>query len=190
MADEKIVADGVGPALGGAGAPCPEITFVGKTWKVGWPTQDARLWMELLVAQRAEDQLEERRRTLAPEKYAEKADKLDRQISAGKHRVQGELWLDAAGGPDAMPLFLCSLLKEHHPKATLADARVLWGACTRQVRRAMALVLPPFLPILFERVPAEQEEKDRVARTYLEAVLPLLGDVTEQTPNSSPAPSA
>lgn len=179
------VAEGVGPALGGKGAPCPEITFCGVNWKVGWPTQEAKLWHELLVAKHAEDEELAMAKVRTPEELAGRLRRLEMDVRAGQHRVFGAIWSATVDGPDGMPLFLLSLLKEHHPKATFADAKVLWGACTREVRSALAQVIPPFAAILIESAPLDREEKPAKARELAAALLERVG----VTPKPSAGPT-
>lgn len=178
----EVRAEGVGPALGGKGSPCPTIAFCGKTWKVGWPTQDAKLWHEQLVAKHAEDELKASARVMDAAEFAAKWKSLENDIRAGHHRVFGPLWNATVDGPHGMPLFLLSLLKEHHADAQFADAEVLWGSCNRDVRMALAQVMPPFATLLVEKAPIDQEEKPEAAKRLAAELLLRVGVATPSTP--------
>lgn len=187
MSEENL--GGAGPALGGAGSPCPSITFMGTTWKVGWPTQDAKLWYEFLVAEHAEDELKALQRFLPPREFAAKWARLENDVRAGQHRVGGALWEATMRAPDGMPLFLLSLLKEHHPGADLAAARVLYYSAAPDVRMALAKVVPPFAAVLVADAPVPQDEKATRARDLAAALLEMAGVPAPETPTPSDGPS-
>lgn len=192
---DEIHGDGIGPALGGKGAPCPTVTFCKVTWKIGWPTEEARLWLELLIAQYAEDGLKERKRTKSAVDYAKSEADLERDLAAGYHRTFGQLWNKTVDGPDGMPLCLLSLLKEHQPDATLKDAKVLWGSAARQVRIALAQVVPNFAAVLVEDNPLiHQDEREakkaELTALFLERIAPPPTPTTEKPKTSEPDASA
>lgn len=183
MSEEKEMrAEGVGPALGGAGSPCPEIKVPGKTWKVGWPTQSAKIHHELLVAAHAEEELEARRGIYSREKFARKERELEEGLLAGEHHVGGAYWNRLVDGPDWNVVLLASLLKEHHPEATVADARALWAGEPRKVRVALAYVIPPFATALVNAAPVPQEEKAAKAL----AMAALFRALCEPPPDPNP----
>jgi hypothetical protein len=179
--------DGIGPALGGEGSPCPVVEFGGQTWKVGWPTERARLRQEFLVAEYAENELKKQREFLDPRAFAAKWAALESDVRAGHHRVGGALWDSVFSGPAGMPVVLLALLREHHPEATLDTAWLLYYSGTDSVRMALAKVLPPFATLLVQTAPVNQEEKARRAQTLADAMLEMAGC---PTPKPSAAPSA
>ncbi len=193
MSEEHIRAPGVGPALGGAGSPCPEVPLGSKKWKVGWPTQEAKARHELLVAQFHEESLDARRGIYAPAKFARKQRELELQLGAGEHCVGGDLWLAVADGPAWNVVLLTSLLREHHPEATFDDARALWRTEPRKVRIALALVIPPFVEVLLTEAPVSRDEKALKVLEMVAHLLQLAGirpdpemSETDATPTDSP----
>ncbi len=185
---------GVGPALGGKGSPCPVVCLPGgKPWKVGWPTQEAKEEFELIVAEHAVADLQRRKRMYSVQVFAQKEKELEARFAGGDHLAYGALWGAAIDGPDSMPMFLLSLLKEHQPTATFADAKILWKSGAVLVRRAMTLVMPPFVTLLVEDSPRLQEqERPQAAAELTAAILERIGPVppeTAPTTNSAPTTS-
>ncbi len=184
------VPTGAGPALGGTGSPCPTCCLPGgKPWKVGWPTQAAKQEFELLVAEHAVADLQSRKRMYSVQVFAQKEKELEVRFAGGDHLSYGALWVAVLDGPDSMPMFLLSLLKEHQPEATFADAKKLWKSGHLSVRRALTLVMPPFATLLVAESPRTQEE-DRpaaaaeLAKMFLEQ---RIGPVPPETkPTSDP----
>lgn len=166
MADERPAEPAaVGLALGDAAA-LPTITFAGKRWTVGAPTGRAKSALEELVVEIATANVERLQKVLSPAKYAAKVKELDKQIDGGHYVTWGELWRTVSDGPDGRPAFLCALLRERHPdgEATMDVARQMWLRETRQVRRALARVVPTFFDLLLQYLPAEEEEREVLRR--------------------------
>lgn len=184
MSDE-ILADGVGIALGGKGAPCPVIKFWDKVWKVGWPTYESHLQLELLVAEYAENINEQRKKRKTKTQAAKLDAELENKIQGGSHKVFGSLWSSTIDGPDGMSICLLSLLLEHQPNATLADARILWGSAARQVRLALAQVMPSFCNLLCES-PLIEEELRAVKAAELTSI--MLDRIGPLPPDPTPMP--
>lgn len=170
MSDE-ILADGVGTALGGKGSPCPIVKLWDKTWKIGWPTYESHMHLELLVAEYAEENNELRKRRKSKEKSAKLDADLENSIRGGAHKAFGALWSSVIDGPDGMAVCLLSLLLEHQPDATIAEAKVLWGSAARQVRLAIAQVMPSFCKLLCESPLIEEEYRESRAATFLSIML-------------------
>lgn len=162
MADERPDEPAaVGLALGDAAA-LPTITLGGKKWTVGAPTGRAKSALEELVVEIATANVERLQRVLSPAKYAAKVKDLDRAIDGGHYVTWGELWRAVSDGPDGRPAFLCALLRERHDDATMAVAREMWLRETRQVKRALARVVPSFFDLLLQHLPAEEEERKQI----------------------------
>lgn len=178
---------GIGPALGDAG-PCPVIQFNNKKWVVGHPTQVAKLELEYLVIEVAQANIDVFKRR-DPAKYEEKCKLLDLQIEGGHHKTGGELWAIANNGPDGQPLFLASLLKEKHPEVTLDDARAMFRREQRQVRRALALVVPAFFEILADDLPLTPEDREAKRAEMAAEFLAAMAEPVVFTGSSSSAPT-
>jgi hypothetical protein len=167
----------VAQALGAAGA-CPQITVGQTAWTVGWPTQKAKTVLEQLVVEVCTSNLKALRDALPPADYAARDARLEEQILAGHWRSWGQLWSAVVNGPDGFPVFLCSLLREHHPQGTLAEAleqaRTLWLEANRSCRRALTAVVPGFFDLLAKSLPADSARRTRASAEFREELLKLL----------------
>lgn len=179
MSEENAV--GIGPSLGDAGS-CPTIKMPSKTWSVGHPTQRAKGELELLVAQVALANLEKMQRVLSKAKYLEKCAALDAKIEGGHHQTWGSLWTSVNSGPDGNNLFLLSLLRERHPEAELSDAIAMYSDEPRQVKLALAIVVPSFFALLVAHLPLSPEE--RAAKTAV-AVQQFIDNLMGEQPELS-----
>ncbi len=181
MSDESQPV-GIGPVLGAAG-PCPVIVHKGKSWTVGHPTQKAKSWLEKLVAACALETLAELKDVLPPDEYLARRASLDQNIYQKQHRTWGPLWTTVTSGEDGDAVFLLSLLKLHHPEATMADARELHLNANREVGLAFAEVLPAFFTLLVETYPVQAEDRQAVAEEYAKKfqVSPPKSPTTETT---------
>jgi hypothetical protein len=155
---DEIRPEGAFAALGAAVAP-PEVMYAGKPWKIGHPTQEAKAELEKLVVQVAEQSLADLRGALSAVRYAALEQQLDDRIYARHWQTWGSLWQEVCNGPLSFPLFLLSLMKPHHPTATIADAQALWLNANRPCRHAIAMVLPDFFDLLAASLPADASER-------------------------------
>ena len=177
--DSTVTDAGIGPALGAAG-PCPTIEYEGTAWKVGHPTQRAKVALEHLVVESAAANIEAMRPAWGKKKTEEKLDALDMQVMGGHHKTAGALWNAINSGPDSVFLFLTSLLRENHPDATLVQGRKLWVNCPREVRRALALTVPAFFTLIAADLPGTPQSRAEAAAEYSKSFLETVG-----TPDAS-----
>lgn len=177
--DEPHDAPGVGPSLGGSGA-CPTVTHGSKTWTIGHPTQKAKTVLEILTLEIAAENHEAALPALPPKMRARKEKEFGAAVDGGHWRTWGELWTAVNSGPDSNALFLLSLLREHHPDATLADARTLWRDSGRATARAFAVVIPSFFTLLVAERSATPEERAAMVVTAvaeaMQSIQPLLAE--------------
>lgn len=141
MADDEL---DPGDFLGAAGV-CPEIEYNGTTYRVGHPTQKAKDQLTKLVAAVALQGAQQADRDM-PGLGA--VARLTDQITDRLHRPGRELWKRHALGPDGPKLFLCSLLRENHPDASLDLASALSRDRADEVAVALLLVVPRFFLLL------------------------------------------
>lgn len=174
---DEVRPEGAFAALGAA-VPPPEVTYAGKPWKIGHPTQEAKAELEKLVVQVAEQSLLDLKDTLSPARYAERERRLDDRIYARHWQTWGSLWQEVCNGPLSFPLFLLSLLKPHHPAATIADAQDLWLNANRPCRHAIAMVLPDFFDLLAASLPAEATERREQGQKMAAELLARLQQAT------------
>lgn len=166
--------------LGGAAAPFP-IDHAGKTWKVGPPTKLARdAYHKFVVA--------------ALVQGAQQADadvpgigamaQLRDQITDGKHKPGGPLWVRTTEGPRGNACFLAALLYPNHPDVSLADADALVAAAPDAVGIALKVMVPDFLEVL-----AADERMPRPVAVALAAMAPAIRAKLSdyQTPGGSTA---
>jgi hypothetical protein len=186
---ENSDAPGVGPGLGGSG-PCPTVVGGGKTWTIGHPTQRAKAHLEILTAATAIDQLEELKPVLKPEVWARRAAELDAKIDGGQHRTWCPLWSAVNGGPNGTPLFLLSLMRDHHPEATLADVRELIASEPMRVRAALACVVPRFFILLAESAPIPPEMRAKLVQQGIEELTRSFDRMIDFDPSSETPPEA
>lgn len=159
-------------SLGAAGA-CPEISFQGKTWKVGHPTGRARSVLEELAVAKATAEVRSLKTALPPDAYAEMFTELCGRISAGDYRTWGAGWQRIIFGTQNSHLFLLSLLRENHPEATEADAKAIGFGCPEEVQLALARVVPDFFALLLQGLPLSPEQKAQMEGLVAEVVARL-----------------
>lgn len=148
--------------LGDAGAS-PTVSYKGKTWTIGHPTQKAKADLEILVVERAKQNLEDARPALTEEEYAAERKDLSAHIKARTWKTFGELWNALCSGPCGNPLFLLTLMRPHHQDATYQDAETLWLNANADCCDAMAVVVPGFLDQLASEIPAEDAARRQMA---------------------------
>jgi hypothetical protein len=172
--------EGAVAALGAAVAP-PEVVAAGKAWKVGHPTQEAKAELEKLVVQVAEKNLADLRGVVSDRKFAALEAKLDDAILSRQWQTWGALWTEVCNGPLSFPLFILSLMKPHHPQASVADAEALWVNENRACRNALVVVLPGFFDHLAASLPADESTRREGARQWAGEMLARLrqGTLTE-----------
>lgn len=176
MSDESKP-EGVMAALGDAG-PCPTIERGGKTWTVGHPTQRAKAELEKLVVEVSQATLDDLKGMLPPAKWDEKEAKFDALLFSRQWQTWGTLWFEVANGPQSYPLFLLSLMRPHHPEATVRDAEALWRDANRACRAALVMVVPGFFDLLTAYLPAEADGRQAQATVMKDHVVAFLQRAT------------
>lgn len=139
----------MGDGTNGVG-DCPRITVDGIEWKVGWPTKRAKKRLEQMVAGKAITEVDSLKDMLSAELYRKKSDDVLSLVTAGEHRVGGQLWNRVMASESGATLYLLSLLRENHPDATEEQTYRLMLHSPEQVRVAIALVTPNFYRLIGE----------------------------------------
>jgi hypothetical protein len=181
MADDLM---GVSPSLGDA-AVLPTITFAGKSWTVGAPTQKAKSAFEDFVVQIASANVERQKGNVPAAKWEQLNDRLDGEIESGQYLTWGKLWNRINDSPESPIVYLASLLKERHDDATLELARQMIKAEPRQVRRALARGVPSFFSLIVQEWDSTTEEQNRL----LAELMAGFATAMQGEPTSSPAPT-
>lgn len=157
----------ISAALGDAGG-CPVIEHAGRKWKIGHPVQAAKKHLEDLILEAVEEPIlatkAARPASFREEWDAHRADKRQGRYAT----VIGDLWREQAFHPEqGALLFLASLLRCHHPRATTADAVDLVAAEPERVESALMRVLPDFFSALLD--PAVEPRDPRLKAVPAEA---------------------
>lgn len=168
-----VRAEGAMAALG-AEVPPPEVQWVGKVWKIGHPTQTAKALLERLVLQTLEANLDAAQAALSPKRYAVEDAKFTAAIEGKTWATFGAAWLAAMNGPMSFPLFLASLVQQHHPEVTPELAQRMWLQKNRECRAALVQVLPSFFPMLLESLPADEATRKAAGEEFAAGVMNLL----------------
>lgn len=178
-------APGIQAQLGAAGA-CPVVRWRGKPYKVGHPTQEAKARLEELAAQAAVARVEALEGKVGAAAFARMTDRVCDRVAANEYVTWAAGWQEVVWR-DGGALFLLSLLHEHHPELTPADAAAMKAECAAQYGAALARVLPGFFELLLGELEAPPERKAR-ARAELGAALAKF--TATHTPPPPPTPGA
>lgn len=170
---DDVRADGAMAALGAA-VPPPEVQWNGKAWKIGHPTQGAKALLERLVLQTAEANLDAAKGVLSEKRFAAEEKRFGDALMGRTWATFGELWLATMNGPAAFPLFLASLVQQHHPEFAPELARQMWLERNTACRTALVQVLPDFFGVLSADMPADEEQKRAFAATFAAGVMAAL----------------
>lgn len=187
---KATMAEDVRPSAGdllGSDGACPAVTVGTRTWKIGRPDQAAKARFEELVVAHAEANLTRVGGLLSPERRAAQEAWLYEQIAGRQYAAGGAMWEAVVAGPDANAVFLASLLQEHHPDATVADAGRLLAAAFGPVMRAMARVMPPFLSLMLADIPGLSAELTAARVEKAAAHYRAMAARSPAGPGSSPA---
>lgn len=176
----------VGVMLGAAG-PCPEVEHGGRAWKVGHPTERARVELERLAVQVASRSIYELEAALPPQEFKKASETFVRAVSAKRYKTWGEGWQEIVFSPENLHLFLLSLLRQNHPDATEDLAQELISACRLQVSVALAQVLPDFIKLLLRaHKMLTPEQRERFAGEFVERATAALAPQPQPQPQPQP----
>ena len=162
MSAEPAPAPSVQTMLGAAGA-CPEIPLAGELWRVGHPTQRAKAVLEELAAAKAVAEVRALKGVVPADAYQEAFAETVAQVQAGAFRTWGAGWQKIVLSGGNAHLFLLSLLRENHPRATEDDARALAAGEPELVAAALARVVPGFFSLLLAGLPLTADQRAGVA---------------------------
>lgn len=140
MADLKA---SVGDVLGGDTAP-GVVSWNGKEYKCGAPTQGAKDRLEKMVAAAAIASVRDLKDTLPSDDYAAMWASTTAAIQSREHATGGALWGRVLSQPDGAALFPLSLFQEYQPAMTAAEMRLMMAEEPEQVGAVMALMVPRF----------------------------------------------
>lgn len=141
----------------GASGDCPTVTVgdgpAAKTWTISWPTQDAKTRLNNLLIGVAEENVNKSNKGLSPARRERADADFSAALRHGDYKTWGPGWLAEYNTPRGQLMFLLSLLRETHPRATEADAASLFRDAGGAVTRALLRVAPPFFSLLIDDMP-------------------------------------
>lgn len=125
--------------------PGPTIECGGKTWRLGFNTQDAKARLEELFRAHVMREAVKKKRALGGKEGQDAYDHDNDAVTDGEYDTFEKGWYRLLAKPAGSVMYLLSLLQEHHPDATAADARSLVVQEPEQTQAAVNAISPDFL---------------------------------------------
>ncbi|AMV24596.1 hypothetical protein VT84_09385 [Gemmata sp. SH-PL17] len=135
--------------------PGPTIEADGKTWRLGFNTQNAKGRFEELVRAHVLRDAIRTRQVLGDDGETYYQDVRD-SLTAGHYDTFEPGWVRILKSSAGSRLFLLSLLQKHHPDATEADAQNLLTNHRAETEAALAVVSPDFLQAVARQTALEK----------------------------------
>lgn len=126
------------------GSPPARIQVGNKVYLLGFDVQDAKGRLEAIVGAKVWEQVYAESDRM-PAKIKERHVKETRALFAsGYYATMGDGWRAEVLTPSGAILFFLSLLQEHQPDITFAEASEIWGAEPERCSQALGTVAPDF----------------------------------------------
>lgn len=158
------------------GGPGPTVEAGGKTWRLGFNTQNAKARLEELVRSRVTRDALRLRREVGGEEGEQLWQDTRDSLAAGHYDTFGAGWLRVLKSSIGNALFVLSLLQKHHPEATEAEAVSLLASEPEQMEAALAVVASDFLTAVARQMATERgatpHEADKLAAELLSKATP------------------
>lgn len=153
----------IGLMLGSAGGPV-EFDVAGKTYKLGHPTQKARVRLEKLLIRRATESITCLEGTLNAADYRKMFDGLMRQVRNKEFETWGPAWQTSIleSTQKSIVLFALSLLQEYHPTLTEDDVEEMLVNSYGALPLAIIQVVPSFFLLTIQSLKISAESKAKV----------------------------
>lgn len=145
-----------------------DITALGKVWKFGPPSQNAKAILEELYAVDAILENQRLAAHLPPPARAAQNRALQARLDAGDYATGGEGWLAKLMNPHCHPLFLLSLFRVNHPEMTRDDVLKVAEAASADLEMALIRQVPGFFGEAFPQ--ATPEQRELLETTFREAI--------------------
>jgi hypothetical protein len=155
------------------GHPGPTITTGGKTWRLGFNTQNAKGRLEELIRSQVVRSALQIRVELSSELGEQYWQDAQDSLAAQHYSTFGKGWFRVVKSAIGSKLFLLSLMQRHHPDATEADAAYLLANEPEQTEAALVVIAPDFFHAAMVQIAAEAGKK-----LDPEAVAALLNEAT------------
>ncbi len=149
--------------------PGPTVECGGKTWRLGFNTQDAKARLEELIRAHVVRDAIKTKRAVGGAEGQEAYDHTDRQLKAGHYYTFARGWSEILQSPVGAVLYLLSLLQEHHPDAAEADALRLLSEEPEQTEQAVAAVSPDFFAAAAVQRGVKPADAERIAEAVAKA---------------------
>ncbi len=145
-----------------------DIHALGRVWKFGPPSQDAKAILEELFAADAVREAGRLKRALSPVEYHAHLREVMARIDAGEYATGGPGWLAKLQNPHCHALFLLSLFRVNHPDMTAEQVKAVAAEAADELEAALVRQVPGFFGVAFPQLtPAEREN---LAETFRQAV--------------------
>lgn len=166
--------------------PGPIVNDGPRTWRLGWNNQDAKAELEAQIVAFATEDTLNRMKRLSSESAQALFTLFQNRVDAGAYHTFAPGWTHVMADPASSWLFLLSLLKEHQPGATAADAKRLLAEEPERVRIAVGIVAPDFFEAVAIQVGVEKGTPPQKVRAVAETIATA---VMEKFPGETPAPA-
>jgi len=153
-----------------AAGPGPTVVSGGKTWRLGFNTQDAKGRLEELVRGHVVRDAIKTKRAVGGADGDETYAHTDRLLKQGHYYTFAQGWAEIIQSPVGAVMFLMSLLQEHHPDATEADAMRLLADEPEQIEAAVSAVSPDFFAAAAVQRGVRPEDAVKVSRAVAASI--------------------
>jgi hypothetical protein len=152
---------------------------------MGFNVQDAKGRLESLIAAHVWDKEYKTADAMPPQIAERHLDRLQRRFDSGHYATKSAGWQEVLMTADGVVLFVLSLLQEHHPDLTPADALAIFSDNPREVKRALRTVAPDFFKAVLRQLGATEAAIESQAAD-LETLAAQVGEEIEE-PTREPA---
>lgn len=141
----------------------PTVECGGRTWRLGFNTQDAKGRLEELFRAHVVRDALKTKRLLGGEDGDEAYRETDKLVKQGHYRTFARGWLDLLNSPVGAVLYVLSLAQQFQPDATEDDVLRLMSEEPEQTQAAVESISPDFFRAAAIQVGADLAAADSVA---------------------------
>lgn len=174
----------VAPMVGAP--PLVHESATGKVWRVGFNTQDAKGRLEQLVRSHVLRGALADRKALGGKEGEEVYDLARAKLDGGHYITFAPGWREVVDSISGGILYLQSLLQEHHPEATDADALRLLVNEQEQAQAAIVAISPDFFVAMAVQMGVRPEDSAGAAAAIVRGLPSLLTPAQAQATATAP----
>lgn len=156
-----------------------EIEYDKQIFRLGPANENARCYLEEILAGNAVKNVVALKPHLEPSEYQEMLAAVNRQVGTGQFKTGAADWGATLATPDGILLFYLSLFRVNHPNMTRDACKKLVEDCAEQCVAAMGRVAPSFFDVAVPKASPEQK------KVFLELIQSAISKNT--TPKSEPS---